>query len=125
LLFVGIGQVSRDGFLVSNGMIKPDEVAELKRVGACADLLGHFFSADGRVLDINLSARVTSMSPADLKKHRIVAIAGGQPKVTALTGVLRSGMLHGLITDEVTASALAQDKPEDTSGATRKVRGRK
>src|SRR3954453_17783996 len=125
LLFVGIGQVSRDGFLVSNGMIKPEEVAELKRGGACADLLGHFFGADGRVLDINLSARATSMSPADLKKHRIVAVAGGQPKVTALSGVLRSGMLHGLITDELTASALAQDKPEDTSGATRKTRGRK
>jgi len=125
LLFVGIGQVSRDGFLVSSGMIKPDEVSELKRVGACADLLGHFFSADGRVLDIDLSARATSMSPVDLKKHRIVAIAGGQPKVTALRGVLHSGMLHGLIIDEATASALARDQPDGTSGATRKIRGRK
>ena len=61
LLFVGIGQVSRDGFLVSSGMIKPDEVTELKRVGACADLLGHFFGANGQVLDIDLSARATSM----------------------------------------------------------------
>jgi DNA-binding transcriptional regulator LsrR (DeoR family) len=76
LLLVGIGQVSRDGFLVSSGMIKPDEVVELKRVGACADLLGHFFSADGTVLDTDLSARATSMSAADLRKHRIVAIAG-------------------------------------------------
>src|SRR5690348_16769431 len=125
LLLVGIGQVSRDGFLVSSGMIKPDEVAELKRVGACADLLGHFFSADGTVLDTDLSARATSMSPADLKKHRIVAIAGGQPKVTALRGVLHSGMLHGLIVDEATASALARDEPAGTSSATRKIRGRK
>src|SRR6185437_1194050 len=81
LLFVGIGQVSRAGFLVSSGMIKPDEVTELKRVGACADLLGHFFDTEGRVLDTDLSARATSMSAADLKKHRIVAIAGGLPKV--------------------------------------------
>ena len=102
-------------------MIKPDEVAELKRVGACADLLGHFFSADGRVLDIDLSARATSMSPADLKKHRIVAIAGGQPKVDgAARACCAAACLHGLITDEVTASALARDKPEDTSGATSK-----
>src|SRR5699024_12731543 len=47
----------------------PDEVAELKRVGACADLLGHFFSADGAVLDTDLSARATSMSMADLRKR--------------------------------------------------------
>jgi DNA-binding transcriptional regulator LsrR (DeoR family) len=116
LLFVGIGQISRDGFLVSSGMIKPEEVVELRRVGACADLLGHFFHEDGRVLDIDLSARATSMSAADLRKHRIVAVAGGLPKVTALRAVLRSGMLHGLILDEATAQALAAEKPEATSG---------
>src|SRR6266699_1432966 len=76
LVFVGIGQISRAGFLVSSGMIKPDEVAELKHAGACADLLGHFFGADGKMLDVDLSARATSMSAADLKRHRIVALAG-------------------------------------------------
>ena len=116
LLIVGIGQVSRDGFLVSSGMIKPDELVELKRVGACADLLGHFFSTDGRMLDIDLSARATSMSAADLRQHRIVAIAGGTAKVTALRAVLRSRVLHGFITDEATAQALVTDKPETTSG---------
>ncbi|WP_407180822.1 sugar-binding transcriptional regulator [Bradyrhizobium sp. STM 3562] len=124
LLFVGIGQISRDGFLVSSGMIKPDEVVDLKRVGACADLLGHFFSEDGRMLDIDLSARATSMSAADLKKHRIVAIAGGLAKVTALRAVLRSSMLHGLIIDEATAQALVAEKPERTSGRAR-IRSRK
>ncbi len=121
LLFVGIGQVSRDGFLVSSGMIKPDEVVELKRVGACADLLGHFFGADGRVLDTDLSARATSMGAADLKRHRIVAIAGGPAKVTALRAVLRSGILHGFITDEATAQALVSDKPETTSGKAKSI----
>jgi len=122
LLFVGIGQIHRDGFLVSSGMIRPDEVVELKRAGACADLLGHFFSADGAMLDIDLSARATSMKPADMKKHRIVAVAGGLAKVTALRAVLRSGLLHGLIIDEATASALAADKPETTSGKSKNKR---
>jgi DNA-binding transcriptional regulator LsrR (DeoR family) len=124
LLIVGIGQVSGDGFLVSSGMIKPDELVELERVGACADLLGHFFGTDGRILDIDLSARATSMSAADLAKHRIVAIAGGTAKVAALRAVLRSGVLQGLITDEATAQALATDKPEVTSGKA-KSKGRK
>jgi DNA-binding transcriptional regulator LsrR (DeoR family) len=124
LLVVGIGQISGEGFLVSSGMIKPDEVVELKRVGACADLLGHFFSADGKMLDIDLSARATSMSAADLRKHRIVAIAGGKAKVAALRAVLDSRVLHGLITDEATAQALVTDKPETTSGQT-KLKNRK
>jgi DNA-binding transcriptional regulator LsrR (DeoR family) len=115
-LIVGIGQISGEGFLVSSGMIRPDEVVELKRVGACADLLGHFFSADGRMLETDLSARATSMSAAELRKHRIVAIAGGQAKVAALRAVLQSRVLHGFITDEATAQALATDKPETTSG---------
>jgi len=119
LLIVGIGQVTGAGFLVSSGMIKPDELAELERAGACADLLGHFFSADGEILDTDLSARATSMSAADLKKHRIIAIAGGTVKVAALRAVLRSRVLHGLITDEATAQALASDKPEATSGKAR------
>ena len=84
---------------------------ELKRAGACADLLGRFFSADGQVLDLDLSARATSMTPADLRAHRIVAIGGGLAKVAALRAVLRSGLLHGLIIDEVTAQALVTDKP--------------
>jgi DNA-binding transcriptional regulator LsrR (DeoR family) len=116
LLIVGIGQVSGEGFLASSGMIRPDELVELKRDGACADLLGHFFSADGRMLDTDLSARATSMSPADLKQRRIVAIAGGTAKVAALRAVLRSRVLHGFITDEATAQALVTDKPETTSG---------
>jgi DNA-binding transcriptional regulator LsrR (DeoR family) len=35
-----------------------------------------------------------------------VAIAGGGGKVEAIRAVLRSGSLHGLITDERTAEAL-------------------
>ncbi|EIG62230.1 DNA-binding transcriptional regulator LsrR (DeoR family) [Bradyrhizobium sp. JR1.5] len=124
LLFVGIGQIHSDGFLVSSGMIRPDEVTELKRAGACADLLGHFFNDDGALLDTDLSARATSMTRADLKKHRIVAVAGGLAKLTALRAVLKSGLLHGLIIDEATASALTADKPEVTSGKGKKE-GRK
>jgi hypothetical protein len=38
--------------------------------------------------------------------------------------VLRSRLLHGLIIDEVTAQALASDKPQATSGKS-KNKGRK
>jgi DNA-binding transcriptional regulator LsrR (DeoR family) len=99
------------------------EVVALKHMGACAHMLGHFFSEDGSLLNTDLSARAISMTAADLKKHRIVAIGGGLAKVTALRAVLRSRMLHGLIIDEATAQALVADGPETTSsGAKTKSR---
>ena len=36
-----------------------------------------------------------------------LAVAGGKTKINAIRGVLASGLLHGLITDEGTAKALA------------------
>jgi DNA-binding transcriptional regulator LsrR (DeoR family) len=35
-----------------------------------------------------------------------VAVAGGSAKIHAINGVLASGLLHGLITDESTARVL-------------------
>jgi DNA-binding transcriptional regulator LsrR (DeoR family) len=53
------------------------------------------------------------MSPtiADLQAHRIVALAGGTSKTRAVAAILRSGLLHGLITDEATARRLAKAIP--------------
>ena len=45
------------------------------------------------------------------------ALVGGQ--AVALCAVLRSRVLHGLITDEATAQGLVTDKPETTSGKER------
>jgi DNA-binding transcriptional regulator LsrR (DeoR family) len=47
------------------------------------------------------------MSVSDIAKRPTVAIAGGRSKIDAITGVLASGLLRGLVTDEKTARALA------------------
>jgi DNA-binding transcriptional regulator LsrR (DeoR family) len=108
LRFVGIGTLGRDASILSTGLVEKDEFEEARRLGAVGELLGHMFSASGALIDSGISARALSMSSADIARRPTVAVAGGGSKIDAIRAVLRSELLHGLITDEKTASALAK-----------------
>jgi DNA-binding transcriptional regulator LsrR (DeoR family) len=103
LKFAGIGTVDRSTQLVGTGMIEPAEIEETAAAGAVGELLGHFIGEGGEVLDTPLSARALSVPLPPQGTGRIVAIAGGAEKVKAVTAILRSGRLSGLVTDEATA----------------------
>jgi DNA-binding transcriptional regulator LsrR (DeoR family) len=106
LKLVGIGTVDRRAQLVSSGMIEPDEIDEASASGGVGELLGHFFDADGRIIATSLTARTLAAPLGEPSTNRMVAIAGGAEKTTAIAAVLRSGRVDGLITDELTAKAL-------------------
>lgn len=111
LKIAGIGSVDRAAQLVSSGMIEPQEIEEIAQAGGKGELLGHFFDANGQLLETTLSDRTLSVSLPDADAGRVVAIAGGADKVGAIGAILRSGRLSGIITDETTATALL-DEPE-------------
>ena len=106
LKLVGIGTADSGAQLVASGMIEPREIAEINAAGGAGEMLGHFFDAQGGVLETTLSARTLSVELNTRDDSRIVAIAGGAEKVGAVRAVLRSGWLRGLITDETTARAI-------------------
>ncbi|SNR58142.1 sugar-binding transcriptional regulator [Paracoccus sediminis] len=107
LKFVGMGTVDPGAQLVASGMIEPREIDEIRAGGGVGEMMGHFFDATGRVLDTTLTARTLSASLDEPGDSRTVVIAGGADKVEAIRAALNSGRLRGLITDEVTAAALA------------------
>ena len=107
LKFVGMGTVDPGAQLVASGMIEPREIDEIRAAGGVGEMMGHFFDAGGRVLETTLSARTLSASLDEPGESRVVVIAGGADKVQAIRAALRSGRLRGLITDEATARALA------------------
>ncbi len=111
LLIVGIGEVETTGFLAGSGMIRPNELVELKRAGANGEVLGHFFAPDGQPIETDLTARALSLGVEDLRGRPLLAIAGGESKVRPIRAILNSGLLYGLITDEATARGLALDNP--------------
>lgn len=109
LMIVGIGTSDPGAQLVASRMIDLDEIREVEASGGVGEMLGHFFDAAGGAVRTSLSARTLSPDLATLAGRRIVAVAGGAEKVSAIRSVLASGFLKGLITDEPTALALARD----------------
>lgn len=111
LLLAGIGTAEREASLVATGMVERSEMAEVKKGGGVGELLGHFFDAEGRPFETALASRVLALGREDLKDRRIVAIAGGKIKISAIRSVLKSGCLSGLITDERSARSLMEETP--------------
>ncbi|WP_265500383.1 sugar-binding transcriptional regulator [Paracoccus beibuensis] len=107
LKLVGMGTADAGAQLVASGMIERREIAEINAAGGVGEMMGHFFDAQGNMLETTLSARTLSVELARSTKQHIVVIAGGPEKQAAIRAVLKSGLLAGLITDEATARALA------------------
>lgn len=111
LYIAGIGEVDRKSFIATGGMVDEKDVEKVVKMGACAELLGHFFDENGEHLPNSVSARALAPRFSDLKSHRIVALAGGTAKTRAIRAILAHGLLFGLITDEATARRLVSQKP--------------
>jgi DNA-binding transcriptional regulator LsrR (DeoR family) len=107
LRLVGVGAIDDDASILSTGLVERHEFEEARSFGAVGELLGHLFSSSGDLIESCVSARALSMSAADIRRRPTIAVAGGRAKIHAIGGVLASGLLHGLITDESTARALA------------------
>lgn len=103
---VGIGEVADDAFLPASNMVSRAEGEALRRAGAVGEMLGHYFGADGVLIDTELHGRVIAVPPESLRGRELVAVAGGRGKVEAVGAILRSRLLTGLITDEATARRL-------------------
>lgn len=102
----GIGSINADASLIAAGMIQQAEMEAIEKAGAAGELLGHFFDEKGRAIKSNLSDRTMGLTRQEIKNSRIVAVAGGNQKMRAISAVLHSRLLSGLIVDERTARAL-------------------
>jgi DNA-binding transcriptional regulator LsrR (DeoR family) len=109
-----------DRALVSVGAWQPGQSAlmdalpdtlrqELLDAGAVADVCTTILDADGRqVLAGDLPGRSIAITPDQLRAvpDVVAVVGGGAVRATAVRAALRSGVLHRLITDSVTARAL-------------------
>lgn len=103
LCVVGVGTLGAHGNLLQNGMLTEKEQAALERKGAVGDLLGHFLDADGQVIDHELNRRSLGVRLTEMRGRSVLAVVGGNHKITAILAALRSGYLTGLVVNESTA----------------------
>lgn len=108
LAIVGIGSVEPSKLLASSGNIfSTDELKELQQAGAVGDICLRFFNIEGVEANLPLDKRVVSIQLAQLAQaKRIVGVAGGPRKVSAIRGSLAGNHINVLITDHVTATVL-------------------
>ncbi|MBC8159599.1 MAG: sugar-binding transcriptional regulator [Roseiflexaceae bacterium] len=103
MVLMGVGPL-RGSPLDDNGLLPPDVMLRLEAAGAVGDICGHFFDAEGRLVDHAYPGRVIAIGWEQLRRcTRVVAVAAGDNKVIPLRALLDAGLIHVLVTDEHTA----------------------
>ncbi len=67
-------------------------------------VLLHLYDEAGSALRSDISEVAIAMSSEQLRRTRVVAVAGGKPKQRAVLGALRTGLINALFTDPECAS---------------------
>ncbi|MFV0383606.1 sugar-binding transcriptional regulator [Paracoccus sp. (in: a-proteobacteria)] len=116
LAIVGIGAIEPSSMLSRSGNVfSSRELAEIEEAGGIGDMSLRFFDANGGFVKTPLDDRVIGMTLEELSSvDRVIALAGGQSKTTAIRGALRTGVIDLLVTDRFTAERLlgAETPPE-------------
>ena len=108
LFLISVGELTETAFLRVQNMLSAEELHDICARGAVADTLGRLFDAGGREVVHDLGRRTLAVDPEDLRGRNVVLVAGGLEKVVAIAGLLRAGLVAGLITDGDTAFKLAR-----------------
>jgi DNA-binding transcriptional regulator LsrR (DeoR family) len=110
LALVSVGSMSTIQTSYRMGHLSEAERRELVAAGAVGDILYNFIDADGRLVDHPVNRRIMSVDLAQLRRTpERVLVSGGAEKRAVLRGAIKAIAPTILITDEVTAAALAED----------------
>jgi len=106
--YAGIGALSTNPvFEPDGGALSQEDYETLLRAGAVGDIAMRFFDEDGQPVKTALDDRTIGITLEELQRvPRVVGVAGGLPKVEAILGILRGGIINVLITDYTTATRL-------------------
>lgn len=103
---VSVGRAEPDSLLVAEGLVPRAMVEACIEAGAVGEILGHWYDAAGRELPDRDPVPV-GLTLADLRaSRRVIGVAGGAEKATAVLAALRGGFLHEVVVDDSLAEAL-------------------
>lgn len=101
---VGIGAWPTD---VLSTFMTDDERRELQSAGAVADICGRSMNGRGELLQTTFDDRIIAIDADRLRSYpRVIAIAKGPAKISAIEAACASGIIDVLVTDAATADEL-------------------
>lgn len=117
LLGIGGSPSAHPGYGTIMDRLDDDARRSLSGLGIVGDLGGHFFHADGSLVDNDWTRRTVVIGIEQLRAvPRVVGISAGPTKAGAVLGALRSGFLHALVTDRQTAEAVVRADDRQARG---------
>ncbi|NPD14355.1 MarR family transcriptional regulator [Xinfangfangia sp. D13-10-4-6] len=106
VVFVGVGQMSEDAPLLTDGFFTRSELEEMWAAGAAGEVAGWVYDSSGSYLDVGTNRRTGGVPVAPGLARPAVGVAAGATKVNAIRAALKSRIINILITDETTATAV-------------------
>ncbi len=105
LAVMGIGAPRLDSILMrERRIVTVQDLESLKQNGAVGDLNLRFFDENGKIVQSNFDQRVIGLTLAEIQRiERVVGVAGGAAKVSAIRGALAGKLVDVLVTDQITA----------------------
>lgn len=107
LYLISVGELAETSILRRQGMISAAELASVRAKGAVCDTLGSFFDCNGELVQHELARRTLAVDLQRLRGRDVVLLGAGIEKAQAIGGLLRSGLVRGLVVDGDTAHRLA------------------
>ena len=106
---VSLGRFDENSPLFKQRHLSAADVRGLKQAGAVCDFMGKFFDAEGRVVDHDANERTLAVDLKHLHKRDVVLLSGGQEKLQGVQGLLKTGLVSGLVIDGDSAFRLVEE----------------
>lgn len=108
IALIGVGTVfPNDSSLLRTGFFSPQMLEEVLKDGAVGETCGQVFNADGEAVTSGVGGQTVTISLSELKNiPTVIAVAGGDNKVTAIHALLKGKLANVLVTDDQTAAKL-------------------
>ena len=110
LAFLAVGAMLPIDVLVRDGYMSQEMFDSLRKKSAVGNVCFRFFDQEGRIVDPEITERVTGISTEDILRIPLrIGVAYGRYKAEAIRAAIRAGYLNALATDVQTAHLLLED----------------
>jgi DNA-binding transcriptional regulator LsrR (DeoR family) len=107
LYLFGVGSMSSDLIFTKGGIMKRQDLEELRQKGSIGDVCARFFDINGDEISSAFEDRTVGIMLENLRSNALtICVAGGVDKVFPLIGALHGNFVKVLVTDEQTANAI-------------------